>query len=82
MRQIYDLFLGIGTPEDVLAAAQGRLQSEFYAHLYLGLYFEALGSQALAFEHITDAAEGRYGPVGGYMHTVARVHLGILQQGK
>jgi lipoprotein NlpI len=82
MREIYQMLLGTLPPEQVLAAAGGQLESEFYAHLYLGLYFEALGNSGRALEHITAAAADRYAAVGGYMHTVARVHLGILQRGK
>ena len=32
----------------------------------------------LAREHITLAAADQFASVGGYMHTVAKVHLGIL----
>ena len=67
-------------PESVLTAAGDRPEAVFYAHLYLGLYFEALGNKARALEHITAAAADRYAPVGGYMHAVAKVHLGILQR--
>ena len=80
MAQIYQMFRGTLTPEAVLAAAGARPESQFYAHLYLGLYFEALGVQNRAREHIVAAAADRYAAVGGYMHTVARVHLGILQR--
>jgi lipoprotein NlpI len=79
MRQIYAMFRGAITPEEVLAAAGNQPESQFYAHLYLGLYFEALGAQSRAREHIMAAAADCYA-VGGYMHTVARVHLGILQR--
>ena len=82
MRQVYDMFRGTLSPERVLAAAGTRPEALFYAHLYLGLYFEALGNQARALEHVTIAAADRYGAVGGYMHAVARVHLGILQRAK
>jgi lipoprotein NlpI len=82
MREIYQMFRGAMTPEQVLAAAGGQLESEFYAHLYLGLYFEALGNSGRALEHITAAAADRYAAVGGYMHTVARVHLELLQHRK
>jgi lipoprotein NlpI len=44
----------------------------FYAHLYLGLYFEALGDAEKARKHITRAA-GQY-QTGDYMGDVARVH--------
>ncbi len=82
MRQIYEMFRGTLSPEHVLAAADGRPESEFYAHLYVGLYSEALGNAARTLEHITAAAADRYASVGGYMYAVARVHLGTLQRGK
>jgi lipoprotein NlpI len=80
MREIYQMLRGTVTPEQVLAAAGGQLESEFYAHLYLGLYFEALGNAGRALEHITAAAAERYAAAGGYMHTVARVHLELLRK--
>ncbi|MDA1185142.1 MAG: hypothetical protein O2930_10925 [Acidobacteria bacterium] len=75
MRQVYQMFLGTLTPEKVLAAAGEQASAQFYAQLYVGLYFEALGQDAQALAHITAAADGRFARVGGYMHTVARVHL-------
>ena len=81
MRQIYDMFRGTLDPEAVLSAAGTRPTAQFYAHLYVGLYFEALGRQDRALEHITAAAADQYAPVGGYMHTVARVHRDILRRG-
>ena len=80
MRQIYQMFRGTLTPEEVLAEVGARPESQFYAHLYLGLYFEALGGKDRALKHIMAAAADRYSAVGGYMHMVARVHLGILQR--
>jgi lipoprotein NlpI len=80
MRQIYDLFRGAVSPDEVLRAAGARPEAIFYAHLYLGLYFEALGDKARALEHITTAAAERYRAQGGYMHAVARIHLSILQR--
>jgi lipoprotein NlpI len=77
MRQVYDLFRGVLTPEAVLTSAGGSLSGRFYAHLYLGLYFEAMGDAPRAREHITQAAADQYAPAG-YMHTVARVHLARL----
>jgi outer membrane protein assembly factor BamB len=82
MSQIYALLRDKGSPESVLAAAGDRPEAVFFARLYLGLYFEALGNKTRALEHITEAAADRYAPVGGYMHAVAKVHLGILQRGK
>lgn len=77
MRQVYDLFAGEITPEDVVAAGRGP-SGEFFAHLYLGLYAEALGDMATALQHIRTAAADDYRRVGGYMHSVARVHLQLL----
>jgi outer membrane protein assembly factor BamB len=82
MRQIYALLRDMLSPENVLAAAGDRPEAVFYARLYLGLYFEALGNKARALENITEAAADRYRAVGGYMHAVAVVHLGILQPRK
>jgi len=82
MSQIYALYRDTLRPEAVLAAAGDQPEAVFFAHLYLGLYFEVLGNKGRALEHITAAAEERYAAVGGYMHAVARVHLGLLQRGK
>jgi hypothetical protein len=43
------------------------------------LYFDALRDTQRALEHITLAAADRYADEGGYMHTVAKVHLGVLR---
>ncbi len=79
MMEVHALFAGKLKPEDVLKAAgdggpvtpQGNRQL-FYAHLYLGLYFEVLGDDKQAREHITKAA-GEF-QTGDYMGDVARVH--------
>jgi lipoprotein NlpI len=80
MTQIYDMFRGRLSPEQVLAAAGASADGQFYARLYVGLYFEALGNDRLALEHISAAAADRFAAPGGYMHMVARVHHGILQR--
>jgi lipoprotein NlpI len=80
MRQVYEMFRGAATPEEVLRAAGAQPAAQFYAQLYLGLYFEALGDARRALEHITAAAADRYARAGGYMHMVARVHLALLQR--
>jgi lipoprotein NlpI len=77
MREIYQMFRGELTPEQVLVAAGARPDGQFYAHLYIGLYHDAIGTTARAREHIAIAAEDRFSP-GGYMHMVARVHLRTL----
>jgi lipoprotein NlpI len=78
MREVYQLFRGSLAPEQVLAAAGTEPDAQFFGHLYLGLYFEALGMKDRAREHITIAAADRFARVGGYMHMVARVHLRSL----
>lgn len=80
MRQIYEMFRGTMKPEEVLAAAGNQASPQFYAQLYLGLYYEAIGDGPRALEHIKAAADDRYAAVGGYMHSAARVHLGLLQR--
>jgi lipoprotein NlpI len=79
MAQIYQVFAGKGKAADVLKAAEagqpnpGELKNRlFYAHLYLGLYFETVGDVAKAKEHMAKAA-GPY-QMPHYMGEVARVH--------
>ena len=80
MREIYRMFRGELTPEEVMAAGEraaerGRASGLFFAHLYVGLYHEALGNGADARTHLVAAADDRFAPAGGYMHMVARVHV-------
>ena len=80
MRQVYDLYSGAITPDEVMAATNGQPGAVFYAHLYLGLYAEALGDRESALEHIRAAADHSYGRVGRFdMYTVAAVHLALLE---
>ncbi|MDA1272664.1 MAG: tetratricopeptide repeat protein [Verrucomicrobia bacterium] len=79
MMTINALFAGKEKPESVLDAAEKggpppdeRIQRRFYAHLYLGLYFEAIGDAKLAEQHILKAVDEF--PVNHYMGDVARVH--------
>jgi lipoprotein NlpI len=78
MRQIYEMFRGTLSPEAVLSAAAGQPESEFYAQLYLGWYFEALGNGQRARVHIGAAAADRNAARGGYMHGVAKVHRFLI----
>ncbi len=78
MSEVYRMFQGQLTPKQVLAAAGESPSAQFYAHLYVGLYDEALGRHESALEHITAAAADRYS-LAGYMHMVARVHLALLR---
>jgi lipoprotein NlpI len=83
MMEIFALFAGRATPDEVLTAAQtgspdaAELNERlFYAHLYLGLYYEALGQNELTREHVLLAAN-KY-PSSHYMGDVARVHAARL----
>jgi lipoprotein NlpI len=78
MREVYQMFQGAMTPADVIKAAGSGPAGQFYAHLYVGLYSEALGRKDAALKHITEAASSRFAGVGGYMHMVAGVHLRLL----
>jgi lipoprotein NlpI len=86
MKEIYELFSGRLKPADVLDAAKAGKPSEeqlnsrlFYAHLYLGLYFETEGDAKKALEHLIIAADHR---IGHYMWDVARVHRDLLRKAK
>ena len=83
MSQIYSLFAGKVTPEDVLRATEAgepppsELRRRlFYAHLYIGLYLEAIRDRA-AYEHIAKAASDYAG--GDYMSDVARLHIKLSE---
>jgi lipoprotein NlpI len=80
MRQVYEMFRGDLKPEDVLKAGAGSNRSEFYAHLYVGLYYEATGNAARAREELTAAAADRYYSPELYMHMVAKVHLSLASK--
>lgn len=87
MKEIYALFGGKGKPEEVLKAAEAgspspaRLKEQlFYAHLYLGLYYEAQGNAQEARTNILKAASEA--TPGNYMGEVARVHARLLQNKK
>jgi lipoprotein NlpI len=82
MLEIYEMFQGKRRPENVLPTGETRPSAQFYAELYLGLYFEAIGNKPLALQHITAAAVDRFASAGGYMHKVAKVHLTLLQRQK
>lgn len=81
MKQIHALFAGKGSPESVLKAAKRKGNPEkdeiaknamLYAHLYLGLYYEATGEEAKMQHHIAQAI-GPY-KMHHYMGKVAQVH--------
>lgn len=84
MRQVYDLYKGDLKPADVLAAAKAGTPDRdqlnrrlFYAHLYLGIWFDLNGDTKTAQQHLDRAVEHR---IGHYMWDVARVHRDVLRQ--
>src|SRR5260370_26948487 len=85
MMKIHALFAGEAGPEEVLTAARAGYSSRaqlkqqlFYAHLYLGLYFEAIGDSQLSRQHIFTAAKDPN--ENDYMGEVARLHPDCLRQ--
>jgi len=87
LMKVYDLFHGDAKPEDVLAAARAGDPSKeelnsrlFYAHLYLGLYFDMMGDKKQALEHMTLAAHKH--TISEYMGDVTRVHERLLLKDK
>ena len=80
MKEVHQLFAGKGSEEAVLKAAEAGDEAEkrnqlCYAHLYLGLYFEALKDTAKAKEHMLKAAKDY--SMDHYMGETARVHLKV-----
>jgi lipoprotein NlpI len=80
MREIYQMFRGTMSPEAILNAAGNEASARFFAELYVGLYYDALGNRTRAIEHLRAAAAERYAPVGGYMHRTAQLHPLIRPQ--
>jgi len=79
MKEIHALFAGTGNDEAVINAAKSgtpdasTLRNQMcYAHLYLGLYYEALGEKEKSAKHIRLAAVDY--KMDHYMGKVAQVH--------
>ena len=80
MMRIADLIAGKATPVEVIETAEkakldgaARNEALFYAHLYVGLNYEAMGDAAKCREHLTQAVEKH--KIGHYMWDVGNVHL-------
>jgi lipoprotein NlpI len=78
MMEIYEMYRGNSSPEKVLAKAKSgsdddeRLnRSLFYAHLYIGLFYEANKQPEVADKHLAQAVEHK---VEHYMWNVADIH--------
>jgi tetratricopeptide (TPR) repeat protein len=81
MKEVHELFAGRGSPEAVLGAAAPADPSALterernhlcYAHLYLALYYEALGEDEKSVSHIRLAAHDY--AMDHYMGKTAQVH--------
>jgi lipoprotein NlpI len=81
MREVHQLFAGKGTADDVIKAAETasdeatKKNQLCYAHLYLGLFYEAMKDDAKAKEHMLKAAKDY--AEDHYMGVTARVHLKV-----
>ena len=85
MMKIYDLIAGKAKPEDVIETAEKaklgadqKNEAIFYAHLYVGLNYEAEGNAKKCLEHLTTAVEKH--KIGHYMWDVGNVHLKLLKK--
>ncbi len=83
MMQIDALYRGRGSVEDVLVALEQGSPTEreqrhrgFYAHLYLGLYFEVLEDEEQARQHLLEADRLE---IGHYMWYVAHLHAARIR---
>lgn len=82
MAEIQKLFAGKLKPEDVLAAAEKakgaeKTSAQFYAHLYVALWYDAEGDAKKVKEHLTIAVEKN--EVSDYMWDVGNAHLQMLK---
>lgn len=83
MMEIYKLYRGELKPEDIMQVVKrGNPPAEalnnrlFYAHLYIGLWYEVAGETTNARLHITEAEKHK---IGHYMWDVAHVHAEKLR---
>jgi len=76
MKEIHQLFAGRAKVAEVLQVAKTRNQL-CYAHLYLGLYYEALDERHIAREHLRKAAVDYR--MEHYMGLVAQLHYRMIQ---
>lgn len=80
MAEILQLFAGTRSPEEIIRLGeQEGGTAKFYAELYVGLYFEAVGKDAESMGYLTAAAENPAAKES-YMGDVARVHVRLRKQ--
>lgn len=84
MMEVYALFGGKATPEDVQQAIQRGAPDEqelhrrtFYGNLYLGLYYDMTGDRKRAVERLQSAVKH---PIEHFMWDIAKLHLTILTE--
>ena len=84
MMEVHALYGGKGSVEDVMKAVEAgepkslELKNRyFFAHLYLGLYYDAMGDKKKMKEHI-ELATAKYAQKH-YMGDVARVHKMMIE---
>lgn len=85
MMKIYDMIQGKAKPDEVVETAEkAKLNKEdknealFYAHLYVGLNYEAEGNAGKCEEHLKIAVEKH--KIGHYMWDVGNVHLQLMKK--
>lgn len=85
MMKIYDLIKGKAKAEEVIETAEkaklegdDKTEATFYAHLYVGLNYEAEGNEKKCLEHLSTAVE-KY-KISHYMWDVANVHLKLKKK--
>lgn len=76
MRQAYEMFKDGGNPDKLADTFSSSRDNEyFYASLYAGLYYEALGETEAAKKYIVSACQSPYGlRSDDYMASLAKVH--------
>ena len=84
MMKIYEMIQGKAKPDEVIETAEkAKLDKEdknealFYAHLYVGLNYEAEGNAKKCEEHLKIAVEKH--KIGHYMWDVGNVHLQLMK---
>lgn len=85
MREVFEMFAGRMTPEEVLQVAESELGvvagsrshrlHRYYGYLYVALYQELLGEHEASLANMKKAVEVCPLPRGNFMGEVARVHL-------
>lgn len=83
MKKIHEMFAGKCQPAEVIAevaklklAGDALKEAEFYAHLYVALYYDSEGKESEVKSHLKDAVDRK---ISHYMWDVADAHLKTLK---